>query len=273
MMSSQKRFNVCYITNKSYLSQIYVSMYSLKENKHRDVNYDVYLLCIEFSDISCMEDLNSNDFKIHPIYIKKNIFVREDNAGVVYYKLLLHELLDCDTVFHIDADTVVIEDISELFEIDMEDYFVAGVRDKINGLNYFNAGNIFLNLKKIRNTVINEKDTMYSYYIRLEKESEDYYLWEQDIMNDAFKGKIKYIDYGYNFLANNYGHLNFNEYVRIYGEKIQSKKIKIIHYASNPKPWIKADLFGTVWKMYADKSVDKQLEKKILRMACREYKK
>lgn len=272
-MSLQRRFNLCYITNKSYLYQTYVSMYSLKTNKHRDVNYDVYLLCIEFNDIGEIGKLSSIDFCIHPIYIDKNIFIREDNAGVVYYKLLLHELLDCDKVFHIDADTVVIEDISEIFEIDIDDCFVAGVRDKINGLNYFNAGNILLNLKKIRNTVINKKDTMYSYYIRLESEVKDYHLWEQDIMNDAFNGQIKYIDYGYNFLANNYGHLKFNEYIRIYGERIKSEKIKIIHYASNPKPWVKADLFGKIWEMYANKLVDKKLEKNILRMACREYKK
>jgi lipopolysaccharide biosynthesis glycosyltransferase len=248
-------------------------MYSLKENKHRDVNYDVYLLCIEFNDIEKINTLNSDDFCIHPIYIKKNIFVRKDNAGIVYYKLLLHELLDCDSVFHIDADTVVIGDISEIFEIDMKDYFVAGVRDKINGIDYFNAGNILLNLKKIRHAIINEKDTMYSYYVRLESEANDYRFWEQDIMNDAFKGYVKYINYGYNFLTNNYGHLKFNEYIRIYGERIKSERIKIIHYASVPKPWIKADLFGKIWEMYANKTVDKKLEKNILRMACREYKK
>ena len=268
-------FNIVYMTNQSYLFQTYVSMKSLKYNKHRDICYDVYLLCIEFRDIGKIKELDSDDFHIKPIFIDKNIFKTENNAGVVYYKLLLHELLDCDFVFHIDSDTIVIKDISDVFKININDYFCGAVRDKINGFSYFNAGNVLFNLKKIREKIIDEDKTMYVYYEELNNELKDNkgFLWEQDIMNKAFKNYIKYIDYGYNFLANTYSKYKFNELVRLYGEPIKSDNIKIIHFASNPKPWKKSSLFGEIWKMYAENRIDKEYENKILRMACREYKK
>ena len=161
--------NIVYMTNESYLYQTYVSMYSLKENKHRGVNYDVYLLCIEFSNIGDIKSLQSNDFNIVPIFIDKNIFKSDNNAGVVYYKLLLHELLDVDTVFHIDSDTVVVDDISDIFNVNIDNKYCACVRDKINGLMYFNAGNLYLNLKYIRSQIVDNKYTMYTHFCHLDK--------------------------------------------------------------------------------------------------------
>lgn len=264
--------NIVYMTNESYLYQTYVSMYSLKENKHRGVNYDVYLLCIEFSNIGDIQSLQSDDFNIIPIFIDKNIFKSDNNAGVVYYKLLLHELLDVDTVFHIDSDTVVVDDISDIFNVNIDNKYCACVRDKINGLMYFNAGNLYLNLKYIRNQIIDGKYTMYTHFHHLDKKLNDNkgYLWEQDILNEAFNKNVEYINYGYNFLANTYSQYKFSEWVRVYGERLKSENIKIIHFASHPKPWVKLNLFGQIWKMYADKNVNKELENKILRLACHE---
>ena len=275
-MSCQENcFNIVYMTNQSYLFQTYVSMKSLKFNKHRDICYDVYLLCIEFKDIHDIKSLDSDDFHIIPVYIDKNVFVSDDNAGVVYYKLLLHNLLDCDTVFHIDSDTIVIKDVSDIFNINISDYFCGAVRDKINGFSYFNAGNVYFNLKKIRESIIDKDKTMYVYYDELNKELKENkgFLWEQDVLNKAFLGKIKYVSYGYNFLANTYSKYRFNELIRIYGEKIKSDNIRILHFATNPKPWKKSSLFGEIWKMYAEDKIDKEYETKLLRMACREYKK
>jgi len=274
-MNSQEKYtkNIVYMTNESYLQQTYTSMFSLKINKHRGICYDVYLLCVEFSNLKDIEELDSFDFRIKPIFIKQNIFKRSDNEGIVYYKLLLHELLDVDVVFHIDSDTIVVDDVSDIFNIDISDCFCGAVKDKINGLSYFNAGNILLNLKNIRETIINGKETMYVYFERLNRELQENkgFLWEQDVLNKAFKNKVKYINYGYNFLVNTYSQYMFSELNRIYGEKIDYKKLKILHYASKPKPWNELTLFGEIWKMYNDNNINKELEQKILRMACRGY--
>ena len=150
----KQHFNIVYMTNESYLFQTYVSISSLKMNKHHNISYDVYLLCIEMQDIGDIKKLNDEDFCIHSIYIERNIYRYDANAGVVYYKMILHELLDVDTVFHIDSDTVVIDDVSSIFDYNLTDYFCGGVKDKIKGLKYFNAGNVLLNLKKNTRNII-----------------------------------------------------------------------------------------------------------------------
>ena len=71
-------------------------------------------------------------------------------------------------------------------------------------------------------------------------------------------------------MVNTYSQYRFNELVRLYGEKVQSSKLKILHYASHPKPWKNPNLFGQIWKMYADEKVDKNKEKLLLKVACRE---
>lgn len=277
-MNSQVNYtkNIVYMTNESYLKHTYTSMFSLKYNKRRGVFYDVYLLCIEFEDIKEIANLDSFDFRIKPIFIKNNIFRCSDNEGVVYYKLLLHNLIDVNYLFHIDSDTVVIDDVSDIFDIDITEYYCGAVKDKINGLSYFNAGNVYFNLKKIRESVINDTDTMYVFfeklnkYLRLERKC---FLWEQDVLNVAFKDSVKFIHYGYNFLVNTYSQYRFSELCRIYGEHIDYTKLKILHYASNPKPWNQLNLFGEIWKMYNDNNIDKNKEQKILRMACRGFHK
>jgi lipopolysaccharide biosynthesis glycosyltransferase len=72
---------------------------------------------------------------------------------------------DLDKILSLDLDTIVTEDISELWELDMSNYFVAGVRDtpefNKNGL-YVNGGVLFYNLNKIKER---KKDELMIYRI------------------------------------------------------------------------------------------------------------
>lgn len=257
-------FNVCYITNFDYLNQTYTSMNSLKINKHHNIKYDVYLFCVQVDDmfLNKIKLLNSHDFNIHPIFIKQNIFTLNDNAGTVFYKLLLHELLtECDIIFHIDSDTIIVDDISEIFDIDINDYYIAGVKDKIHYNGYINAGNILMNLKKMR-----EYNGLYSQYMELNSKN-DYDLFEQSIMNDMFKGKIKYIHYKFNFLLNHYGkYYSTKSMAMIYGEIPTYKTIKILHFAGKYKPWKSKTLLSIIYNNYKNNNIDKNMERKILKL-------
>ncbi|MBQ7346892.1 MAG: glycosyltransferase family 8 protein [Clostridia bacterium] len=66
----------------------------------------------------------------------------------------LHELPD--KVIYLDTDTVLCDDIAKLYAEDVENYELAGVRDRYGchffGINYINSGVLLLNLKKIRET-------------------------------------------------------------------------------------------------------------------------
>jgi len=60
---------------------------------------------------------------------------------------------DLDRILTIDVDTIVNENISELWDLDLTDYYLAGVEEievsKREG-SYINMGVAMLNLKKMR---------------------------------------------------------------------------------------------------------------------------
>lgn len=68
-------------------------------------------------------------------------------------------------IIYLDTDTVINNDLNELFNIDIENYELACVKDLYNWAspsrwgtrNYFNAGVLLLNLEKIRETKMFEK--------------------------------------------------------------------------------------------------------------------
>lgn len=66
-----------------------------------------------------------------------------------------------DLILSIDCDTVVLEDIADLWELPMDDYYVAGVKEPIISMRrppiYINAGVILLNLKKLREDHIDDE--------------------------------------------------------------------------------------------------------------------
>lgn len=91
-------------------------------------------------------------------------------------------------VLWLDCDTIVDGDISELFSLDMEGMYVAGVRepDKCKGRTYINAGVLVLNLEQIRNDGLD--DIMIDALNR-----ERFSLPDQDAINKFAQGKIKII--------------------------------------------------------------------------------
>ena len=80
-----------------------------------------------------------------------------------YYRLKLASLLpDVSKIIYLDCDIIVNSDISELFDVNMDECLVAGVRDinrrmlKINP-KYVNAGVLLLNLDMWRKENFEQK--------------------------------------------------------------------------------------------------------------------
>ena len=86
---------------------------------------------------------------------------------VFYTKLFPH----LDKIIAFDNDTIVNKNVSELWDIDLGDNYMAGVRDteKFNrNMLYVNVGVIIYNLKKIREDKKDEEGKKIIDYIRLE---------------------------------------------------------------------------------------------------------
>ena len=108
-----------------------------------------------------------------------------------FCKLLPNENL----VLSLDADVVVNEDVSELWDIDMSNYYLAGVKEqnKTNrtGIVHINFGVVMMNLEKLRKDKLDDKII----------ESLNNSRWgcpEQDAFNHFCRDKILEIDPMYN---------------------------------------------------------------------------
>lgn len=116
-----------------------------------------------------------------------------------------------DKILSIDCDTIVARDVSELWDIDIEDYYFAAVKEPhlsrmINGL-YTNVGVMMVNLKKLRDGKDDELIKALN--------AKAFFFVSQDVLNGCCQGHILELP----------GEYNVCDYT------VPSTSVKIIHYA------------------------------------------
>lgn len=279
-----KKMDVAFCINNAYIAKIAVAMVSLLENHPSDY-FHFYIFSSDLTDesIKYLNRLHSRykNFEVNKVDIPTDLFKSlklniEHISIETYYRYAIAELLpEVDKILYLDADIAVNKNISELYDTDISEYYLAGVEDyfiktekhkeKI-GLTdkdtYINAGILLMNLQKLR------QDGMCQKFI---KATED--LWgrieyqDQDIINIMCKGKIKQVDSIYNFAKANMRY-----------EADKQKNACIIHYTGKKKPWMqnkvkighiiqfwrwkKYFVFDAIWKKYA-KLTNEILQSKI----------
>lgn len=172
-------------------------------------------------------------------------------STAMIYRILAPFILNIDKAIYLDCDTIVRHDISELYNTPVK--LIAGVKDanyirqaKKNNLKtiYINSGVLLMNLKALRE--------MKNYFKRLEKVINGGYnlsLYDQDLINIAFQGKIELLPAKWNVCAKIYN----EQYTKqdLIERDNARKDPAIIHWAGINKPWNKANVFLRYeWKKY-----------------------
>lgn len=100
-----------------------------------------------------------------------------------------------ERILSIDCDTIVLGDVAGLWDIPMDDYYVAGVKEpglsEQRGYLYINAGVTFWNLKKLREDGVDDK-MIYDLNTR------KYFFVSQDVLNEECQGHILGLPSEYN---------------------------------------------------------------------------
>lgn len=126
------------------------------------------------------------------------------------FRCSLPELLpDLNRIIYLDADLFVNRDIKELWDVDVREYYLAGVADEgvavhyhprilnkypeIKKESYFNLGVLYMNLKKLREFG-NLKKLVVDFLI----ENPEADLPDQDALNVLFHNKVLYLDGNWN---------------------------------------------------------------------------
>lgn len=222
------------------------------ENKEKIKKYERDNISIEFVDLSSYIEK-----------IKNKLHTRDYYSKTTYFRLFIPELYpQYDKALYLDSDIVVLTDIANLYNIDIENYLVAGAPDgviqtykvfqdyveKVVGVSsykhYFNAGILLMNLKELRTFDFQNK------FIYLLDTIKFTVAQDQDYLNRLCKGRAKIIDLSWNRMPINQ-------------EDKEEKDINIIHYNLAYKPWhFENILYAEHFWKYAEKTeyIDRILE-------------
>ena len=245
------RISIVYICDEKYVMPTCVSIRSIYENK-QDSTYDIYIIGVDLSQKSkeTINKINLLGLNIH-LLTYKNKYKNLNTNHIYVSKAALFKfdipniLVDLDKVLYIDSDTIILDDLGELFNTDIDHYYagvVSNSKPNYKGdcaelcLNdYFNSGVMLLNLKTLREN--NIPDKLYQ-----DKLSRATRFMDQDCFNKVFAGHIKFLDPKCNYLT---------VYSDAYPKNLRPY---IVHFASE-KPWKKFDVkYGRSWDKYYLKS-------------------
>lgn len=276
----KKEVNLVYMSDSKYLPYMMTSLHSAILNKKSRTVYHVHVIAKDFSKAD-KEKLKQMEQKGVSVSISDTI---EPNLDISHlgrftsFKTTLQKLFivnylkGVDKVLYLDADTLVQKDLAEVFNTDIENKYVAAVKDGLMyqfpehieelGLVwrnfYFNSGVMLLNLKEMRsNDVLRHFITYFNTHSEI--------FGDQDILNVVFGEKVIPLSYLYNvnstffeekdatFLSSFFDEPVFQTPQEVY------KNAAILHFAGH-KPWT---LYFThrslknLWRSYANKTAEK----------------
>ncbi|MFM0139638.1 glycosyltransferase family 8 protein [Caballeronia grimmiae] len=153
-----------------------------------------------------------------------------------YLRLLIPSLINESRVIYLDADTLILSDLSPLFSMDMGNHLIAGVKDpgdtiaqfpRHAGDPYLNAGVLLMNLDALRADVFLEKaQALYQKH-----ETEIVYL-DQCLINKYAEGRKLVVDSGWNRLVFSHSYTASS-----FEQLVQDSETAILHFVSQFKPW------------------------------------
>lgn len=186
--------------------------------------------------------------------IEKKLSVRDYYSATTYYRLFIAEMFPkYKKVLYIDSDTIIREDIANMYLYDLEKNYIGAVRDqlvvqtdiygnyveKVLGISrgaYFNAGVVLINCEQFRDK------HMLKQFVDLLNTYTFVVAQDQDYLNILCKDNVLWLDPRWNVQM--IGTIPFEE-----------DKAKLIHYNLVAKPWHYEDCrMGKYFWEYAKKT-------------------
>lgn len=232
-----KTINVCLACDNNYARYAGVVIASVLRSSMNNEKLVFYILDGGIDDLN-REKINYlkkiKDCEINFIKINNAMFAdymeiktHEYITIPTYYRLKLPSLLlEVDRVIYLDCDVIVNSSLAELFETEMGEAVVAGVKDLNKRItrdnpSYVNAGVLVFDIKNMRNQNVEQE---FLEWTRLHKDS--IRVGDQEIINEVLRGRIKLVDDEWNVQSSNF--INRSSY---------TKHPRIIHFVAKQKPW------------------------------------
>jgi lipopolysaccharide biosynthesis glycosyltransferase len=229
-------------SNDNYAKHLGVMLNSLLENLDNKTDTNIFIIETNIS--------SENKMKLQRVVGRFNLqvkFITIDEKFLssfeskirhiskeTYCRIIIPDLLssDINKALYLDCDLIVKEDLSKLWNTDIDDYFLAAVeelgikKNKKETLSipaessYFNAGILLINLQKWRE---NNVSTQVIQYIK--DNPTIIKLMDQDALNSVLYDKWLKLDPKWNYTTD----------IR---NRIHIDNPAIIHFTGKKKPWI-----------------------------------
>lgn len=262
-------------TDNNYTDVTLVSIISALDNADKDTQLKFYIMVTDdFSE--------SNKQKIQKVIdMFKNCNIELINMGnsfkefylghwgpAMYYRLKLSSLLKHENkCIYLDGDTLVLKDLKDMYNLDISEYYVAGVADYYRNYDeygknleitdmkhYICSGVLLWNLDKIRED--NIEDKFLGFLKDTSENGKKLLCPDQDIINLVCYDKILDLPFKYGALSGVIGCKRYaGNLIRILPEKewLEAKDNPVIvHFAAWKKPWKRKVIFGDIWLKYRD---------------------
>lgn len=274
---------IAYGFDNNYRYPTLVSITSIIENASESTFYTFYLLIEktglleETKKIFYNLENKYNNVKIVLLEMEESMFgkARIDRYPMpTYYRLILAKLLPkVNRVIYLDGDTLILNDLTEMINIEMENNVMMGFVDNswkkaeefgVKTYKYVTAGVLLINLKKIRTENITKK-----FFDFMEHNTKKLTQEDQTIINIVLHGRI-------GLLPPKFGIWNFRDEssagnhncycdkslgVKAYDEKVLFEALKrptIVHFDYG-KPWNERESYANLefyqkWWEYTEKT-------------------
>lgn len=247
-----------------------VCISSLLSNANEDTFYDIFILYSESGNVD-RTDLDTipkyyNNCKINYRLVDNTFETAFEIRGITtpaYYRLLIPELIpEYDKVIYSDVDVVFRMDLWDLYQINLDGYYLAATRDLglnlskegveyIKTLNGVKAGDYLQSGFIVLNSSLIMRDGLVEQFKALAKQKLKFQ--DQDILNIACHDKVKYLSLEYNMTDYSFYYV-MKECDRIL-DLFDKEAIEValnkgtLHYNGH-KPWKKYCVNFDIWWEY-----------------------
>lgn len=275
--TDKKVLTLAIASDKNYVGHLGSLVASILDNHDDRLFLDILILdgglnSIEHKLLNSIIKYDLNRARLSFISMKgmfEEIAMHSHFTVPTLYRLYLPEILhNRDKVLYLDTDMTVVDSLEELYNVDIDDVYVAAVRDIImrtfvhnkvpshqpsggipaedylvnyvgmgnqnRAASYFQAGTILFNLKKMREDGLSGK--MIDDLIH-----KQYWFLDQDILNKYLGRKVRIVDNRWNVVYIPEEPLKILQGLEL--EEYHNSHVNpaIIHYAGTDKPWINAN--------------------------------
>jgi len=225
----------------SYSMWVGVTMQSIIEHTNAKVCFHILIddTVSETNKKKLTQVASDGGQRIQFHFVDKTVFVDIANRmerytiGAMFRVLLPEVLKDIPKIIYLDADLLFNRDIKELWDMNIEEYFMMAAYDAGQGTGdlapivvkngeveyrrYFNTGVLYMNLDRIRQDG-NMSDKVVNYFIN----TPDSLFPDQDALNALYNKETLILDTSWNYLS---------QWVRY--RKEYRLKNKVYHYAAD----------------------------------------